>query len=822
METADKDTYRRNRRVLNDGGGRPTMKLQTSKILRTRPGTAPTPSNRSSSANATGTSIRPRSGGAGSSAHGARALTRSGSSPLPAAEAAKRSKRAAGTGAEAQQQQHEVARQGASKPPVVLAKPVKLKAADAQSDLPSQRSFFDREAAFREAMLQVAEREEAMRRHLIEMRRTALLEAERFDVMRRTALEAVWTGRRAPVSEVAWTGRLGKHVERLTIPDTYRAPESIDDTSMHVAVIPNTEYLGYGHLCGQRTKLRTTSPLRAQLEASSPARAAPVRSSSSSDTVLVQLLRPIVDAADNHIFRAVEPLKLRDAYDLESEPSSAGHLAAGALVRVVERHTLPNGVERAAVARVGVHEGTLGWITVAREEEKKALSARRHSMKRYAAAARLGAAAAAGAPSPEAGSPASAPAAAPADDKVTAASKDKSLDKPAPKKGVSKAERKAMAAAAGSLVPSQELDIALLQLLMELQAHEAKFDESKKTLSVKLGELLMAKQIKIPEMVTQWAKRGVEPITKFEFRLNVRKLMEQANAKDVDALFDKFDDDHGGSLDVAELKKALKALKDSAVDAARSEAETRELMAQLQARVEQARQVMSKTKASEEAEIKLEALRNNKSVGARLGQLLVTRNLKVTDLIVSWDADGTGEVDKKEFAHHVKGVGLQAEDAEINGLFESLDEDGGGTLDMTEVKHALKTLQDAASDADLEITRLKKATVELWKTAKSAQVEFKKVQKADELAAADKQAAVEAEIAKRAAIELQHRLAREQAALERRKAAEEERRAFEAKIAARRKATQEKEEAEMKAFGGGGGEVQALTSFGSVRSGASG
>ena len=35
-------------------------------------------------------------------------------------------------------------------------------------------------------------------------------------------------------------------------------------------------------------------------------------------------------------------------------------------------------------------------------------------------------------------------------------------------------------------------------------------------------QVLVARQVKIPETVASWAKRGVEPITKMQFRQNVR------------------------------------------------------------------------------------------------------------------------------------------------------------------------------------------------------------------------------------------------------------------------------------------------------------
>ena len=300
--------------------------------------------------------------------------------------------------------------------------------------------------------------------------------------------------------------------------------------------------------------------------------------------------------------------------------------------------------------------------------------------------------------------------------------------------------------------------------------------------------------------MTSWAKRGVEPITKFEFRVNVRKLMENANAKDADALFDSFDEDRGGTLDIPELRKVLKSLKDAAVGAQREEADTRKLVEQVEERLEQSLEVLAKTRASEEAEVRLEDLRTNKGVGARLGVLLVTRNLKVGDLTLAWDSDGLGEVDRAAFRKNVLSIGLVAEDAEIYELFDSLDTDGGGSLDMNEVKHSLKTLQDAASQVDADIAKLKKSTGELWKIAKTAQVEFKKLQKADEIMEADRKAKKDAREQARIAVEQEKRAAQAKAAARRLEKEEEAKRAYEAKIEARRQLQAEKLQAEMKAF----------------------
>ena len=53
---------------------------------------------------------------------------------------------------------------------------------------------------------------------------------------------------------------------------------------------------------------------------------------------------------------------------------------------------------------------------------------------------------------------------------------------------------------------------------------------------VRLGERLVAMNVKIPELVAAWSKRSNEPISKMEFRQHVRKILERPNVKEVCAV----------------------------------------------------------------------------------------------------------------------------------------------------------------------------------------------------------------------------------------------------------------------------------------------
>lgn len=68
--------------------------------------------------------------------------------------------------------------------------------------------------------------------------------------------------------------------------------------------------------------------------------------------------------------RSLCPLSLStQGCELDTPPASTPLLPAGSRVRIIERLTLPGGAVRASVARAGVYEGVVGWVTVAREPE---------------------------------------------------------------------------------------------------------------------------------------------------------------------------------------------------------------------------------------------------------------------------------------------------------------------------------------------------------------------------------------------------------------------------------------------------------------------
>ena len=250
------------------------------------------------------------------------------------------------------------------------------------------------------------------------------------------------------------------------------------------------------------------------------------------------------------------------------------------------------------------------------------------------------------------------------------------------------------------------------------------------------------------------------------------------------------DADKGGSLDLAELKVALKSVLDAA---SRAETEAQALKAwsdECRAKAAQTDEAARTTEAAEKAEVELGQLETSAGPpDVQLGALIIKRNLKIGDLVSKWDVSGDGLVDRGEFRKSVKELGVKAEDTEIDALFDSLDSDGSGELDVAELKELLTRLKETAQQESTRRAEIKVSTLALRKAAFKLQQVLRTEEEAKAKAeleakeAAERQAAAKAE---------EERQATEEKAKARAMAAmkmAEEKAAYEAKLQERRNST---------------------------------
>ena len=157
----------------------------------------------------------------------------------------------------------------------------------------------------------------------------------------------------------------------------------------------------------------------------------------------------------------------------------------------------------------------------------------------------------------------------------------------------------------------------------------------------------------------------------------------------VDALFDSWDGEGAGKLEIAELDRQLN----------------------------EGRQGKDKHKGGSKM-LRGELFTDgNKSVQEQLRDALVANSMRVIDLFLEWDEDGDGEVDRKEFHKAMPMLGLHAAKEHIDALFDLFDSDGGGSIGFRELNRLLR--RDVKAEKKKEVKVLERIEVADVKTLRS-------------------------------------------------------------------------------------------------------
>ena len=222
------------------------------------------------------------------------------------------------------------------------------------------------------------------------------------------------------------------------------------------------------------------------------------------------------------------------------------------------------------------------------------------------------------------------------------------------------------------------------------------------TFEMKLGSAILAKLGtvgKIQDLIRDWDKNGDGDINKIEFRQvvtgrDLKSLGLKADNKDIDSFFQGMDADGGGSLELAELKPALKTLQERSAIADREAARLRTFRDALRQRAEEAKKLaeVGEVVEAEEKILSEGGVGPSATVDVKIGAAIMKKNIKIGEAVSKWDKDGDGTVNTVEFVENVKEMGVEANSNDVRALFDSMDGDGGGTLDLNEVKKCFNEL----------------------------------------------------------------------------------------------------------------------------------
>ena len=262
-------------------------------------------------------------------------------------------------------------------------------------------------------------------------------------------------------------------------------------------------------------------------------------------------------------------------------------------------------------------------------------------------------------------------------------------------------------AAKAAYVSYDELAERAEELRNEADALEKQYGTRHTPLGVQLGMLLQTNANNVNKIIRDWDSRGRGEFLKGEFRLVLKGIGLMPTPAEADELFDEWDDDHGGTLDMREVKVGLTRSQDQAKshqqapdpNAARAQA-----LRQRAAMCDEAAETTSKAEALEEELDELEQSLASRA-DVRLGELLAKRRIKPGAVVFQWSharGEHAGELSKSDFREAVCALGLASTNvsmSDIDAVFDKYDADQGGWMDEKEAHDMIKGLQAEAVSA---------------------------------------------------------------------------------------------------------------------------
>jgi len=233
-------------------------------------------------------------------------------------------------------------------------------------------------------------------------------------------------------------------------------------------------------------------------------------------------------------------------------------------------------------------------------------------------------------------------------------------------------------------------------------------------IQTQLRDALARSGSRVIELFRQWDTDGDGIVSKAEFVRSLPQLGLQASNEALGALFDTFDPDGSGTIELKELEKMLRnrvgQLAGTAVMVGSAAAKLKS-KAGIPSPPPGAKPTLGR-KGSQKGSQK--TLARGKSgmfqgalggvgadgepvdVQAQLRDALVSSGSRVIELFRQWDTDGDGTVSKKEFVRSLPQLGLQATKEEGGALFDTFDPDGSGSIELKELEKLLRRKAPAA------------------------------------------------------------------------------------------------------------------------------
>lgn len=313
-----------------------------------------------------------------------------------------------------------------------------------------------------------------------------------------------------------------------------------------------------------------------------------------------------------------------------------------------------------------------------------------------------------------------------------------------------------------------------------------------------LGDTLLNSKLTAKDYLQELEKADKGQVSKADFRKSVRALVPAIGTtsnNEIDSLFESWDTDKSGMLDISELRAAFSMMKEQARERAARVVKRREKAERLRRHAEVTAKAEAATQAAEALEAELKERIERPPVETRLGILLVKRNMKVGDMVAKWDVDHDGALDKKEFLKNVADLGLEASAEELEALYVKIDADGSGQLEVPELVTFMKKNQEMRKLEEEEEKAMTKKAAERRKHAKQAQVAAFRENESDEHQQQEEEEEVRLAAEKKAKAELEAAAKAKEAKKLAKKAKKQERLELQEKIDQKREEIKKREDA---------------------------
>ena len=144
-------------------------------------------------------------------------------------------------------------------------------------------------------------------------------------------------------------------------------------------------------------------------------------------------------------------------------------------------------------------------------------------------------------------------------------------------------------------------------------------------LEVRLGKALAKKNMRAIEWLRSWDSNGDGVVSFDEFKYHISALGIEASESELDTLFRGLDEDGSGTLELNELKPALRSLQSMAAAQDKEVAQVREAVAMLQQRAAQAQVLLAAIEEAEAEEARLVQDRDASPLVVKLADALINR-----------------------------------------------------------------------------------------------------------------------------------------------------------------------------------------------------